>query len=195
MLRQYPEVSVRLTDDYLTPDFSYGYYGIYYENVPNDQVLQHLENLEEHRALLKNQLRGKMNTQTNTYISAEMSAVPSEGYDKLYEYINDQLEYPQNAKAANIEGTIFVEFVVDANGNVLNPRVVETIDGQREPIRAIKNPSRVSEQERKEAIQNMEQEALKAIRATDGMWEPASMDNSAVAEEVTLPVRFHINDL
>lgn len=40
----------------------------------------------------------------------------------------------------------------------------------------------------------MEQEAIKAIEATDGMWGPAQQSNQKVTQTVQLPVRFRLDD-
>lgn len=191
-LRQNAGASLRYTDDNRTSDYNYDYYGVYYDNVKDENARRQFTELEERRANLQNQMRGKMDATTKTYTAAEMDAVPAQGYDEIYEFIDDQITYPQNAVAANIEGTIFVEFVVGPNGNVSNPKVVETIEGQTEPVKTPRNPTRLSENDRVEAIKEMEKEALKAINATDGKWEPAQQGNEKVAQVVQLPVRFNI---
>jgi protein TonB len=61
------------------------------------------------------------------------------GQQALY----DEIEYPELARKAGIEGRVFVEFVVDENGNVTNPRVVRGIGGgcDEEALRAVKQMS------------------------------------------------------
>lgn len=41
----------------------------------------------------------------------------------------EKIRYPEMARRAGIEGRVFVEFVVDENGDVVNPRVVRSIGG------------------------------------------------------------------
>lgn len=50
------------------------------------------------------------------------------------------IKYPDIARKAGIEGRVFVQFVVDENGNVLNPVVVRGIGGgcDEEAIKAVK---------------------------------------------------------
>ncbi len=193
-LRQNTGASMRYTDDNRTSDFNYGNYGVYYDDVSDENARKQFKELEERRSNLQNQMRGKMDPTTKTFTSAEMDAVPAKGYDALYDFIDDQIEYPQNAAAGNIEGTIFVEFTVGPNGDVSSPTVVETIDGQREPVRSLRNPTRLSEDQRVEAIKAMEKEAIKVVDATDGMWEPARQGNQMVAQTVQLPVRFRVTN-
>lgn len=38
-------------------------------------------------------------------------------------YITDNLQYPEFAKKTRIEGTVIIEYTVDAKGNVVSPRI------------------------------------------------------------------------
>ena len=55
------------------------------------------------------------------------------------EAIQKQLRYPEIAQRAGIEGRVFVEFVVDEQGKVVNPGVLRGIGGgcDEEALRAI----------------------------------------------------------
>lgn len=138
--RQSPGLSMRYTDDHQTADYSYDYYGVYYDNVNDNQTRNNFTQLEQRRMDLKNQMRGKIDKETGAYLAAEMDAVPKEGYDQLYNHLQSQLNggqstqaqnnQNQSAQASNAQGTVFVEFVVDKNGNVTNPKVVDVIEGQ-----------------------------------------------------------------
>jgi hypothetical protein len=128
--RQSPGMSMRYTDDHQTADYSYEYYGVYYDNVSDDQTRNNFTQLEQRRMDLKNQMRGKIDKETGAYLAAEMDAVPKEGYDQLYNHLQSQMKQGQNTQASNAQGTVFVEFVVDKNGNVTNPKVVDVVEGQ-----------------------------------------------------------------
>ncbi|MBN1414628.1 MAG: energy transducer TonB [Bacteroidales bacterium] len=41
--------------------------------------------------------------------------------------VEQRIRYPEKAKALRIEGVVIIEFTVDTNGNVCNPRIVEDI--------------------------------------------------------------------
>jgi len=51
-----------------------------------------------------------------------------------------KIEYPETARQAGIQGRVIVQFVVDEQGNVVNPRVVRGIGGgcDKEALRVIK---------------------------------------------------------
>jgi periplasmic protein TonB len=46
------------------------------------------------------------------------------GQDALANYINSNIEYPQDAIDNNIEGTVSVQFVVDEQGNISNVKTI-----------------------------------------------------------------------
>ena len=45
------------------------------------------------------------------------------GIQEVYKHI----EYPRAARAAEIEGRVFIKFIVDENGSVSNPQVLKDI--------------------------------------------------------------------
>ncbi|MBW3544767.1 MAG: hypothetical protein KY428_04060 [Bacteroidetes bacterium] len=142
--RQSPGLSMRYTDDYRTADVNYDYYGVYYDNLNNEQARNSIKELEQKRSDLKNQMRGKIDPKSNAYIAAEMDAVPKEGFDQLYQHLQQQTSSNQQSQQnqtrmqqqgqqeqdASLSGTVFVEFVVDKKGNVTSPKAVETLESQ-----------------------------------------------------------------
>lgn len=272
--RQNPELSMRYTDDYQTADYSYAYYGLYLDNANDTKVRDQVSEIEKRRSDLRNQMRGKMDPKSKVYIAAEMDAVPKEGYDNLYSRMQTNTSSDMHKQDANVSGTVFVEFVVDKNGNVTNPKVIEAIPGQA-PAASYENaglgdntgngnagmggdqtttgtgtsgegttddgtntgmtpnstgtvgsgnasgstgtttgttgnstarttPTSTEQADRnavsssgntfKENSNNqqdtkqLEQRALKAVKATSGMWEPAQMNGKPVASLVQIPV-------
>ncbi len=63
------------------------------------------------------------------------------GMEALYEYVNNHLKYPETAREADIEGKVFVQFVVDASGLVTNVKTVKGIGAgcDKEAERLVKN--------------------------------------------------------
>ena len=60
--------------------------------------------------------------------------------DNFYEYVQSNLKYPTEAKQLGIEGKVFVQFVVDSEGNLVDVQSVKGIGGgcNEEAIRVIK---------------------------------------------------------
>ena len=59
----------------------------------------------------------------------------------MMKFIADSLRYPSVACESRIEGRVVVQFVVDCEGNILNPLVVWSVDPllDREAIRLVKS--------------------------------------------------------
>lgn len=52
------------------------------------------------------------------YYKAEVDPTYNGGEKAMMNYLHDNLKYPQAAQDKEVEGTVFVDFVVDQNGNV-----------------------------------------------------------------------------
>ncbi len=71
----------------------------------------------------------------------EDQPVPYGGMDAFYEFISEDLQYPEEARNNKVEGKVFVQFVVDEEGNVTNVKAVKGIGFgcDKEAVRAVKN--------------------------------------------------------
>ncbi|MGZ3883047.1 MAG: energy transducer TonB [Bacteroidia bacterium] len=63
------------------------------------------------------------------YDAADKSPEFYKGDDALGEFILNNIEYPNVAKLQNIEGTVTLSFVVEANGYVTNVKTIKTVGG------------------------------------------------------------------
>ncbi len=63
------------------------------------------------------------------------------GVEKLAEYLANNIKYPQLARETGTQGKVFVNFVVEPNGDVSNVKVLRGIGGgcDEEAVRVIKN--------------------------------------------------------
>lgn len=63
------------------------------------------------------------------------------GEDKLMEYLGKNIKYPTIAKENNIQGRVYVTFVVDKDGKVKDAKVLRGIGGgcDEEALRVVKN--------------------------------------------------------
>lgn len=64
-----------------------------------------------------------------------------EGREAFYKYISKHIKYPRAAQQANINGTVYVQFVIDLDGSISNAQVVKGIGYgcDEEAIRVIQN--------------------------------------------------------
>jgi len=88
--------------------------------------------------------------------------------DAFREYIAKNLMYPQVALDNGIFGKVFVQFVIDQKGNVIDLQVVRGTD-----------PS-------------LDNEALRLIKSTSGMWTPGKQGNKFVKVRYTFPIHFKL---
>ncbi len=91
------------------------------------------------------------------------------GYEKMYQFLYSTIEYPKLARNAGIQGRVFVEFVVDENGNVKNVRLIKGIGG------------------------GCDEQALEAVRSLP-KWTPAEMFETRVQQRFKLPIKFELVD-
>lgn len=63
------------------------------------------------------------------------------GEDARVQYMVENLRYPAEARAAGIQGTVFVTFIVEADGSIADVRILRGIGGgcDEEAIRVVKN--------------------------------------------------------
>ena len=83
-------------------------------------------------------------------------------------YIGQHLKYPQIAVENGIFGRVFVQFVVDQKGNVVDVQVVRSVD-----------PS-------------LDNEALRLIKTTSGLWSPGKQHGKPVKVRYTFPIVFQL---
>lgn len=162
------------------PEFSYEYkFG------PNGE-LQEVEILgvedasaEEELAVLLVDLydfnKQLMNQQAigQTYYLTEDEAEPKQGYNDFFNELYSNLSYPEEAEERGVEGTMYVKFIVTSEGEVDKLQVAHDIETPY--------PN---------ALEAMKESARKAVEATSGDWEPATVAGQKVSEYVVIPVSF-----
>ncbi len=88
-------------------------------------------------------------------------------FQKIMEYTNENLIYPAEAKAANVEGTVRIKFVIDEEGTLTSPMIVEGIGG------------------------GCDEEALRVLNSMPP-WKAGIQHGKAVKVEMELPFRFKL---
>ena len=91
------------------------------------------------------------------------------GTDAFSQWVTAHLKYPKDAKAAHIDGTVKVKFVVGSNGGV---QEVEVLQG---------------------AFPSLDAEAVRVIKSSP-KWKPGIKDGKPVRVTYTLPVIFVLPD-
>lgn len=102
-----------------------------------------------------------------TYDIAQVEEQPMfpGGMQKMYDYLGANTNYPEMQQEAGIQGKVWVEFTVEADGSVQDVKVKKSLD----PV--------------------LDKEALKAIRSMP-RWSPGKMGGRSVKCRFSIPVAF-----
>lgn len=87
------------------------------------------------------------------------------GEAELYKFIRDNVKYPQLAKETGIQGTVYVQFVVEKDGKISNVKALRKIGG------------------------GCDEEAVRVVKSMP-TWKPGSQRGRTVRVSFTLPVKF-----
>lgn len=76
------------------------------------------------------------------FLIVEKMPSPEGGLEALYKFINKNLKYPGQARRMGIEGTVFLSFVVDEKGNMVDIQIAKGIGAgcDEEVLRIFENP-------------------------------------------------------
>jgi periplasmic protein TonB len=90
------------------------------------------------------------------------------GEEARIRFLQENLRYPQMAREAGIQGTVFVTFVVERDGSVTDVRVLRGIGGgcDEEAVRVVRNMPR---------------------------WQPGRQRGQPVRVQFNMPIRFVLN--
>jgi TonB family protein len=89
------------------------------------------------------------------------------GIEKMYVFIRKELRYPEAAKAQRKEGKVYVEFVIEEDGRIVDPKVIRGLDP------------------------DMDAEAMRIVRAMPD-WIPGSLDGRPLRTRMVLPISFRL---
>jgi protein TonB len=91
------------------------------------------------------------------------------GQDELRQFIVDNIEYPDSALKYETQGVVVVQFVVDDKGMVGKFKILTPIKGN-----------------------GLEEEAIRVMALTSGMWSPAMQRDQAVSMVFRMPINFQL---
>lgn len=97
-----------------------------------------------------------------------IQAQPIPDYQSLYQYLEDNLEYPAAALADSLSGTVLVGFEIDTAGQAVRIHVLESLS----PL--------------------LDAEALRLVGSMPA-WQPARLAGRPISSELSIPLRFEFN--
>ncbi len=91
------------------------------------------------------------------------------GQDAMFEFIKDNLRYPEVALAAKTQGKVYVDFVVGKDGDISQIRIVRGVSTE------------------------LDREAKRIVRSMP-KWIPAEVNGHKVNSRCRLPIRFVLTE-
>lgn len=102
------------------------------------------------------------------FVVVEETAVPIGGMTAFYEFVKEKLKYPAQARRMDIEGKVFVEFVIEKDGTITDVKTVKGIGA------------------------GCDEEAIRVV-AMSPKWKPAKQRGKSVRQRMVLPITFKMS--
>jgi protein TonB len=97
----------------------------------------------------------------------EESATPKGGYPAFYKYVGEKIKYPAQARRMGIEGKVFVEFVVNRDGSIVDVKVLKGIGA------------------------GCDEEATRIVQSAPA-WTPGKQRGKPVRQKMVIPITFKL---
>ena len=89
------------------------------------------------------------------------------GFEAMAKFIAKNMKYPAQARRMGVEGSVFVSFVVDKEGNISDPQVIKGISA------------------------DCDKEAIRVVKAMPP-WKPGKQNGKPVKSRFVLPIKFRL---
>jgi len=106
--------------------------------------------------------------ETEIFIVVEESPGYPGGDEARMRFLRDNIRYPAIARESGIQGTVFIQFVVERDGSITDVRVVRGIGG------------------------GCDEEAVRVVQMMP-RWTPGKQRNRAVRVQFMMPIRFTLS--
>ncbi len=107
------------------------------------------------------------NTEDEIFLVVEQQAEFPNGQAALFQWLKDNMQYPETAKQNKVEGKIITRFVIEKNGDLNGATVLRGVDA------------------------SLDKEALRLL-STMPKWKPGKQRGNDVRSYFTLPVEFKL---
>jgi periplasmic protein TonB len=101
------------------------------------------------------------------FVVAEKNPEPVNGYKSFYDLLNKNIKYPRQASSIGTEGKVFVEFIVNRNGEASDLKIIRGIGS------------------------GCDEEAMRVLALTK--WEPGKQRGKPVRVKMILPIMFKLS--
>ncbi len=104
----------------------------------------------------------------SVFLIAEVMPVYDGGLEAMYKFIQKKMRYPAVAQRNDVQGTVYVSFVVNASGKVVDVGIVKGVSS------------------------DLDKEAARVISMMPG-WIAGKQRDKNVSVRMTLPIKFQLN--
>lgn len=105
--------------------------------------------------------------QDTIYFPYEMMARYPGGENAMIQYLKKNTIYPKKARKNEIEGTVYINFIVNKSGDLVKIKVAKSVD----PL--------------------LDEEAIRVV-SNMGKWIPGEIDGEKISLYFTLPIKFKL---
>ena len=141
--------------------------------VPIDSVEQHLTGelaADTTQKINQNTTTNLFEPEPEEFFGEIVEVMPEfpGGVAKLMQYLKDNIRYPKEAKEAQTEGRVIIQFIVEKDGSIKDAEVIKSVDPLLD---------------------------AEAIRVICGMpkWKPGEQKGKPIRQHFTIPVTFQLN--
>jgi protein TonB len=92
------------------------------------------------------------------------------GSEALLSFISKNMVYPPNASENQIQGTIYLSYVVRSDGSLSDIKVLKSVPGGSD----------------------LNAEAIRVLKLTKGKWKPGKQNGKPVSVNFSLPIKFSL---
>jgi TonB family protein len=103
------------------------------------------------------------------FVSLETQPTFPGGMDKFYTYLKENLRYPAEAKANKLEGKVFLSFVVEKDGSLMDIKVDRKLG------------------------QGTDEEAVRVLKGSP-KWQPGIQNGNIVRVKYNIPISFNLGN-
>ncbi len=118
------------------------------------------------------------NTKDPVYYTVDEMPIFEGGINKLKSFIATNIKYPEQAKKDGIEGKVYVSFIVDKTGKVVDIKAIQT--------------RKLTDKNIKIEAPLLEKEAVRVVSLLPD-WKPGKMKGKEVKVSFTVPIKFELN--
>ena len=93
------------------------------------------------------------------------------GVEAMFTFINGNITYPKYERANDIQGNVYVKFIVEKDGSITNPVILKSVTGSK----------------------NFDAEVIRIINKMPN-WKPGEHRGKSVRTNMALPIRFVLKD-